>query len=91
MGRQKEFDQEEALIKARNLFWDKGYEKTSLNDLLDVMGIHKKSFYDTFGSKKEIFIDALKNYHDEIYSVTLSKVNEESTSRGKSEKYSKPA
>lgn len=83
MGRQKEFDQEEALIKARNLFWDKGYEKTSLNDLLDVMGIHKKSFYDTFGSKKEIFIDALKNYHDEIYSVTLSKVNEESTSRGK--------
>ena len=63
MGRKKAFDQEEALRLARNLFWEKGYERTSLTDLLSAMGLHKKSFYDTFISKKALFIDALRSYH----------------------------
>ena len=53
MGRAKEFDQEVVLDKAMQIFWEKGYEKTSMQDLVDHMGIHRRSIYDTFGDKHE--------------------------------------
>lgn len=83
MSRQKTFDQQKVLVGARNLFWEKGYEKTSLSDLLEVMQIHKKSFYDTFGSKKELFIKALQNYHDEVIAMMTAEVSREATGLGK--------
>ena len=39
------------LQKAMELFWQQGYEKTSMSDLVEHMGIHRKSIYDTFGEK----------------------------------------
>lgn len=63
VGRPKIFDEENALKKASMLFWKKGYEHTSLDDLLTVMEIQKGSFYNTFGSKKELFIKAI-NFHE---------------------------
>ena len=75
MGRPKEFDRKDALIKARNLFWKEGYEKASLGDLLETMGIHRKSLYDTYGSKKELFIEALQSYHDEVAEFMANKSN----------------
>lgn len=62
-GRPKIFDQQQALEKAAKLFWEKGYEATSLEDLITIMGIQKGSFYNTFGSKKKLFIDTIK-LHD---------------------------
>lgn len=62
MGRSKEFDTDKALIQAMELFWSNGYEKTSIQDLLDVMGIHRKSLYDTFGDKHELYMEAVKRY-----------------------------
>jgi TetR/AcrR family transcriptional repressor of nem operon len=62
-GRPKIFDQHHALEKAAKLFWEKGYEATSLEDLITTMGIQKGSFYNTFGSKKKLFIDTIK-LHD---------------------------
>lgn len=62
MARTKEFDREEALDRAMHVFWDKGYEATSLSDLLDAMGIARQSLYDTFGDKHALFLEALDRY-----------------------------
>ncbi len=65
MARPKEFDDNDKLLIARNLFWEKGYNNTSLNDLIDKLKINKSSFYNTFGSKHELFLNCLNNYLQE--------------------------
>ncbi|MHA7963377.1 TetR/AcrR family transcriptional regulator [Paenibacillus sp. CAU 1782] len=62
MARSKEFEVDVALDKAMHLFWTQGYEKTSMQDLVDCMGIHRKSIYDTFGDKHTLFMKALERY-----------------------------
>jgi TetR/AcrR family transcriptional repressor of nem operon len=62
MGRTREFDEEKVLDAAMHLFWEKGYEATSLSDLTSRMGIQKPSIYSTFGDKKELFEAALRKY-----------------------------
>lgn len=62
MGRPREFDIDEALDAAMEAFWRHGYEGTSLADLMNVMGLQKGSVYKAFGSKHELFIQALKRY-----------------------------
>ena len=66
MARPREFDTEEALDRATEVFWSKGYEATSLCDLIAAMGISKSSFYDTFGSKHELFLAALDHYNSGV-------------------------
>ena len=58
MARLQEFNTEEALRKAMNMFWQKGYEATSLADLLEAMGLSKSSLYAAFGGNRELFIAA---------------------------------
>ncbi len=62
MARTQEFNTQEVVGKAMNVFWEKGYKAASLSDLLNEMGIGKGSFYASFGSKYELFLDALKLY-----------------------------
>jgi TetR/AcrR family transcriptional repressor of nem operon len=62
--RPKEFDPEEALDAAMHLFWRKGYESTTMQDLVDHMGINRFSIYDTFGDKRRLFIAAAKRYSE---------------------------
>lgn len=62
MGRVKEFNNQEALEKAISVFWANGYENSSLKELLAEMGILNGSFYNTYGSKKQLFLEALKVY-----------------------------
>ena len=62
MARSKEFDVDEVLLKAMHLFWDQGYENTSMQDLVKGMGIHKRSLYDTFGDKHTLFMKVLDRY-----------------------------
>jgi len=64
--RTKEFDEEAVLLKGMRLFWEQGYEKTSMQELVSHMGIHKGSMYDTFGDKKSLYIKALKRYSDNL-------------------------
>lgn len=66
MVRPREFNKDEALEQAMHAFWAKGYTATSLLDLIAAMGISKSSFYETFGSKHELFVTALDRYGDEI-------------------------
>lgn len=66
MGRPREFDREQALGKAMDAFWSKGYEGTSVQVLVDTMGIHRASLYDTFGSKRDLFMEVIERYSAHI-------------------------
>ena len=61
-GPRKSFDPEVALEKAMQLFRARGYAATGLSDLLEAMGIARKSLYDTFGGKRDLFVRALELY-----------------------------
>ena len=65
MARTKEFDPERALAKAMAVFWRLGYESTSLETLMQEMGIAKQSLYDTFGDKRSLYLKALAYYRDQ--------------------------
>ena len=65
MARVQEFDTEEALHRAMGVFWHKGYEGTSLTDLLAATGLSKSSLYATFGGKRELFLTAYDAYRAE--------------------------
>jgi TetR/AcrR family transcriptional regulator, transcriptional repressor for nem operon len=64
MARTKEFEPLAALDAAMELFWRKGYEATSMRELLDAMGIGRGSFYDTFGDKHTLFLSALDRFQE---------------------------
>jgi TetR/AcrR family transcriptional repressor of nem operon len=67
VGRPKTFNNIDALIKAKDLFWSQGYESTSLNELIDAMGISRQSMYNTFGNKHALFLQCLEFYIQESY------------------------
>lgn len=62
MARSKDFDEAEVLSKAVCIFWHKGYNGTSMQDLVDGLGISRSSLYDTFGDKHALYIKALDSY-----------------------------
>jgi len=64
MARQKEFNRDEVLHKAMEVFWTRGYEATSIQDLVKQMGINRQSIYDTFGDKHSLFLQALDLYRE---------------------------
>lgn len=66
MARSKEFEEKEVLDKAMRLFWEQGYEKTSMTELVEHMGIHRRSLYDTFGDKHNLFLKAMDRFDDKI-------------------------
>jgi TetR/AcrR family transcriptional repressor of nem operon len=66
VGRPREFDVDQALDAAMRAFWAKGYEATSLADLMAVTGLHKGSLYQTFGDKHALFVQALKRYLEDM-------------------------
>jgi TetR/AcrR family transcriptional regulator, transcriptional repressor for nem operon len=78
MGRTKEFDAEEALYKALKLFRSKGFNGSSMQEIVECTGLSRSSIYDTFGDKRELFIRSLKKYKDEI-TGNLIKLVAEST------------
>ncbi|RZK60467.1 MAG: TetR/AcrR family transcriptional regulator [Pedobacter sp.] len=62
MARTKDFDENEVLTKAIQLFWHKGYNATSMQDLVDGLGISRSSLYDTYGDKHTLYLKALESY-----------------------------
>ena len=64
-GRPRQFDRDRALIKARNLFWRQGYEGTSMSDLVAELGIASARIYKAFGSKEQLFREAIAHYENE--------------------------
>ena len=62
MVRHKEFDPDEAVADAMGLFWERGYEATSVQDLVERTGVGRRSMYDTFGDKHSLYLMALDRY-----------------------------
>ncbi|WP_174703725.1 TetR/AcrR family transcriptional regulator [Paenibacillus bovis] len=62
IGRTKEFDHTEVLHEATLLFWEKGYEGTSMADLLAAMKISRSSMYETFVDKHHLYLQAIEHY-----------------------------
>lgn len=74
-GRPRQFDKQQALQQALQVFAAKGYEGTSLDDLTAAMGINRPSLYAAFGNKEALFLEALKAYtqpHDQAMAQALS-------------------
>ena len=67
VGRPREFDPDLVLNAAMEAFWAKGYQATSLADLMAATGLHKGSLYQAFGDKHSLFIQALKRYLDGMH------------------------
>ncbi|MEI8094685.1 MAG: TetR/AcrR family transcriptional regulator [Spirochaetales bacterium] len=65
-GRPKTFDSDRALEAAMNLFWERGYEGSSLAELLAVMELSRSSLYQSFGAKDEVFRLCLARYADAL-------------------------
>jgi AcrR family transcriptional regulator len=64
-GRPRSFDRDAALRLAMAVFWEKGFEATSISDLTEAMGINPPSLYSAFGDKEKLFLEALQRYMDE--------------------------
>ena len=62
MARARTFDEQEVITGAMTVFWRKGYEATSIDDLVQATGINRASMYATFGSKEGLLLAALDNY-----------------------------
>jgi TetR/AcrR family transcriptional repressor of nem operon len=62
MARTKDFDENVVLTKAIQIFWHKGYNATSMQDLVDALGISRSSLYDTYIDKHTLFLKALESY-----------------------------
>lgn len=72
MGRPKQFDTDAAVEQAMQVFWRKGYAATTPNDLVEALGVGKGSFYNAFGSKHELFRQALRRYRDSQTAALLA-------------------
>ncbi|MGO4729228.1 TetR/AcrR family transcriptional regulator [Paenibacillus sp. 2KB_22] len=79
MARSKEFEVNEVLDKAMKIFWEQGYEKTSMSDLVEHMGIHRRSIYDTFDDKHTLFLQAMDRYKGKISATLLAEVKASKT------------
>lgn len=84
MGRPREFDIDEALERAMQVFWARGYEGATLSDLTGAMGITKPSMYAAFGNKEQLFRRALERYIEGPASYA-TRALEEPTARGVAE------
>lgn len=92
---EKQFDIEGGLDKAMQVFWAHGYEATSIQDLVDSMGINRGSLYGTYGDKRELFLAALHRYDETIRRQTLAdlekKFKPRQAIRGLFEAFAEPA
>lgn len=80
-GRPRSFDRADALQRAMNAFWEHGYEATSITDLTAAMGINSPSLYSAFGSKEELFREAVAHYNDTLGATAAAELRERPTAR----------
>ena len=70
-GRPPEFERDEALERAMRVFWQKGYEGTSMTDLTVALGIGRQSLYGAFGGKRQLFVECLERYSEHVLQKSL--------------------
>lgn len=83
MARPREFDEHQVIENLMNVFWDKGYEVTTLQDLVKASGLLKGSLYGAFGDKQAIYLAALKHYNRTRIQASIDMLAGEGTARQK--------
>ncbi|REG91670.1 TetR/AcrR family transcriptional regulator [Flavobacterium aquicola] len=81
MARCVEFNEVEKIEKAMNVFWKKGYNATSMQDLVDAMQINRSSLYNTIGDKHQLFMKCIGNYFDQAMCELKGKVANETSAK----------
>ena len=74
MSRTKQYDRDELLDRAVELFRRQGYNGTSTTELVDELGVNRKTMYAEFGSKQELFEAALERYSRKHLSIVLAPI-----------------
>lgn len=80
-GRPRTFDRAEALRRAMEVFWEHGYEATSMTDLTAAMGISSPSLYAAFGCKEDLFREAVAYYNDTLGATATAELRDRPTAR----------
>jgi len=75
MARTRQFDERQALVSAMLVFWEKGYEATSIQDLEQAMGLNRTSIYNAFGNKRAIFNSVMTCYKESVMSSLLAELD----------------
>jgi AcrR family transcriptional regulator len=81
MARPRSFNRDEALDLARDVFWQKGFQGTSLDDITAATGLAKPSLYAAFGDKNALFLKVLDRYHQRIVAGAERTLNEGASAR----------
>lgn len=81
MARPREFDRDQALLLARDAFWERGYAGTSMADLVAALGLAPPRLYAAFGSKEELFRKAVEHYEAHEGGFVARALQEEPTAR----------
>src|ERR1700736_1008997 len=89
MARPRSFDPDEALDAARDTFWQKGFQGTSLDDITAATGLAKPSLYAAFGDKNALFLKVLDRYHARIVANAERILNEGPSARDAIERWLK--
>lgn len=74
MARPREFDRDAALKAAIDVFWSRGFAATSTEDLVQAMGIGRQSFYNAFGDKRRLYLEALETYQRNATSCHIGRL-----------------
>ena len=83
MARPREFDEIDVIENLMNVFWDKGYEAASMQDLVAATGLLKGSLYGAFGDKQSLYLTALKHYDRTRIQAGIDMLNGEGSARQK--------
>ncbi|MFT5506830.1 MAG: TetR/AcrR family transcriptional repressor of nem operon [Gammaproteobacteria bacterium] len=78
MARPRQFDENQVIQKVMEIFWEKGYEATSLANLIRVTGLQKGSLYGAFGNKQNLYLLALKHYEQNHIQAAVHRLNDDS-------------
>lgn len=74
MPKTKQFDEAIVLEKARNVFWKKGYNGTSMDELVKATGLSRSSIYDSFGDKHGLYLRALQQYQQQQRQLIVNSI-----------------
>ena len=83
MARPRQFDEKQVIENLMKVFWEKGYEATTMQDLVKSSGLLKGSLYGAFGDKQAIYLSALKHYNRTHIQAVIDMLNGEGSARQK--------